>query len=74
MPDSPRRFSDSRNAIAINQHICVSTVDVGSDLSYRQRSGGKVTTENVNIVVDEADGASSAAMKVSAFTLEFGAN
>jgi hypothetical protein len=52
----------------------VSTVDVRSDLSDSQRVGGKVTTENVNVVTDEADGAGSGAMAVSAFALEFGAN
>ena len=45
-----------------------------SRLPYRQRAGGKLTTENVNVVADEADGASSAAMTVSAFALEFSAN
>ena len=45
-----------------------------SDLSYSQRLGGKVTAENVNVVIDEADGAGSGAMAVSAFALKFGAN
>jgi len=52
----------------------VSTVDVRSDLSNRQVASGSVTTENVNIVADEADGAGSGAIAVSAFALEFGAN
>jgi hypothetical protein len=52
----------------------MSTVDVRGDLSNRQLAGGNVTTENVNIVADEADGAGSTAMAVSAFTLEFNAN
>jgi len=52
----------------------VSTDDVRSDLSQRQGAGGNVITENVNIVADEADGAGSGAMAVSAFALEFGAN
>jgi hypothetical protein len=52
----------------------MSTVDVRSDLSHRQRAGGSVTTENVNIVADETDGARSGAIAVSAFALEFGAN
>jgi hypothetical protein len=47
---------------------------VRSDLSHGQRAGGSITTENVNIVADEADGAGSGAMAVSAFALEFGAN
>ena len=45
-----------------------------SDLSYRQRVGGSITTENVDIVADEANRAGSRAMAVSAFALEFGAN
>jgi hypothetical protein len=61
--------------VAISQRVCVSTVYVRSDLSQRQRAGGSVTTtENVNIVADEADRAGSAAMAVSAFALEFNAN
>ena len=44
------------------------------DLSHSQRAGGRVTTENVNVVTDEADRAGSGAMAVSAFALEFGAN
>jgi hypothetical protein len=38
--------------VAIGQHVRVSTVDVRSDLSHRQRAGGSVTTENVNIVAE----------------------
>jgi hypothetical protein len=49
--------------VAISQHVPVSTVDVRSDLSHRQRAGGSVTTENVNIVADQADGAGSGAMR-----------
>ena len=45
-----------------------------SDLSNRQRAGGSVATENVDIVADETDGARSGAMAVSAFALKFGAN
>jgi len=63
-----------RGLVAISQHVCVSTVDVRSDLSNRQLASGSVTTENVNIVADEADGAGSGAIAVSAFALEFGAN
>ena len=44
------------------------------DLSNRQLARGNVTTENVNIVADEANGAGSGAMAVSAFALEFNAN
>ena len=59
---------------AISQRVYMSTVDVRSDLSHRQRAGGSVTTEDVNIVADETDGARSGALAVSAFALEFGAN
>jgi len=52
----------------------VSTVDVRSDLSYRQRVSRSVTTENVDIVADEANGAGSGALAVSALALELGAN
>jgi len=52
----------------------VSIVDVRSDFPHRQRGGGSVTTENGDIVADEADGAGSGAMAVSAFALELGAN
>ena len=52
----------------------MSTGDVRSDLSDRQRLGGSVTTENVNIVAEETDGAGSAAMAISAFALKFGVN
>jgi|RhiMethySRZTD1v2_1073278.scaffolds.fasta_scaffold3381532_1 hypothetical protein len=52
----------------------MSTVDVRSDLSHRQRAGASVTTENVDIVAIEADGAASGAIAISAFALEFGAN
>ena len=60
--------------VAISQRVCVSTVYVRSDLSQRQRAGGSVTTENLNIVADEADRAGTAAMAFSAFALEFNAN
>jgi len=60
--------------VVIRQRVCVSTADVRSDLSGRQSAGRNVSTENVNIVADEADGASSGALPVSAFALEFGAN
>jgi len=52
----------------------MSTVDVRSDLSHRQRVGGSVTTENVNIAADETDGTRSAAMAISALALKFGVN
>ena len=52
----------------------MSTVDVRSDLSHRQRVAGSVTAENIDIVADEANRAGSRAMAVSAFALEFGAN
>jgi len=52
----------------------VSTGDVRSDLSHRQRAGGSITTKNVNIVINETDGADSRAVPVFAFALEFGAN
>ena len=45
-----------------------------SDLSHRQRKGGSVTTENVDIITDKADGAGSGAVAVSAFALKFGTN
>jgi hypothetical protein len=60
--------------LAVSQRVRVGTVDVRSDLSHRQRPGGSVITETVNIVADEADGAGSCATPVSAFALEFGAN
>ena len=60
--------------LAISQRVCMSTVDVRSDLSNSQRASGSVTTQNVNIVTDEADGTSSGAIAVSALALEFGAN
>jgi hypothetical protein len=60
--------------VAISQRVCVSTVDVRGDLSNRQLAGGNVTTENVNIVANEANRAGSAAVTVSSFTLEFDAN
>jgi len=52
----------------------MSTVDVRSDLSHRQRAGGSVATENVDIVTDETDGAGSGALAVSALPIELGAN
>lgn len=52
----------------------MSIVDVRSDPSYRQRAGGSVTTEIVNIETDEADGAGSRTIAVFAVALEFGAN
>ena len=58
----------------ISQCVRVSIVDVRSDLSQRQRAGGSVTTENVDIVTDEADGAGSRTVAVSAFALKFGVN
>jgi len=60
--------------VTISQRACVSTVDVRSDLSNRQLAGGKLTTENVNIVAYEANRAGSAAVTVSTFALEFNAN
>ena len=60
--------------VAISERVRVSTGDVRSDLSDRQRMGGSVTTENVDIVADEADGAGSGALAVSALALELGAN
>ena len=47
---------------------------MGGDLPNRQLAGGKLTTENVNIVADEANRAGSAALTVSTFALEFDAN
>ena len=58
----------------IGQRVRVSIVDVRSNLSHRQRAGGSVTTENVNIVTDKADGAGSRTVAVSAFALKFGVN
>ena len=60
--------------VAISQRDCVSAVDVRSDLSNRQLAGGNVTTENVNIVADEANRTGSAALTASTFALEFNAN
>ena len=60
--------------VAISERVRVSTDDVRSDLAHRQRVGGCVTTENVDIVADEADGAGSEALAVSALVLELGAN
>ena len=60
--------------VAASQRVRVSTVDVRSDLSHRQRVGASVTTENVDIVADETDGAGSAAMAISALALKFGVN
>ena len=60
--------------VAISERVRVSTVDVRSNLSNRQLAGGNVITENVNIVAEQADGAGSTAMAVSAFALEFNAN
>ena len=70
------RFRTRRTSwlVAISHRVRMSTVDVRSDLSHSQRPGGKVTAENVNVVIDEADGAGSGAMAVSAFALKFGAN
>ena len=65
---------DEASLVAISQRVCVSTVDVRGDLSNRQFAGGNVTTENVNIVADEANRAGSAAVTVSTFALEFDAN
>ena len=58
----------------IGQRVRVSIVDVRSDLSHRQRAGGSVTTQIVNIETDEADGARSRTIAVFAVALEFGAN
>ena len=44
----------------------MSTVDVRGDFSHRQRAGGSVTAENVDIVADEADGSRSRPRKVGA--------
>jgi len=52
----------------------MSTVDVRGDFSHRQRAGGSVTAENVDIVADEADRTGSGAVAVSAFALELGSN
>jgi hypothetical protein len=52
----------------------VSTIDVRSDLSYRQNAGGMVNAENLDIVADEADGASGGAVAISASALELRAN
>ena len=69
-----RKHAGEACLVAISQRVRVSTVYVRSDLSQRQRAGGSVATENVNIVADEADRAGSAAMAVSAFALEFNAS
>ena len=45
-----------------------------SDLSHRQPARGGITTENVDIVADEADGADSGTIAVSAFALELDPN
>ena len=60
--------------VAIGERVRVSDGDVRSDLSHRRRAGGSVTTENVDIVADETDGAGSAAIAISALALKFGMN
>jgi hypothetical protein len=56
------------------QSVGVSTLDVRSDLFHRQRADRPVTAENVDIVVNEADGADSGIISASAFAFEFGEN
>ena len=56
------------------QSVGVSTLDVRSDLFHRQRADRLVTTENVDIIANEADGADSGIISASAFALEFGEN
>jgi len=60
--------------VAVSERVRVSVVDVRSDLAHRQHLGESVTTENVDIVADEADGAGCGALAVSALALELGAN
>ena len=60
--------------VAISQHIRVNGVEVRSDFSHRQRAGGSVATQNVNIVADETNRADSGAMAISAAALEFDAD
>jgi hypothetical protein len=56
------------------QSVGVSMANMGRDLPDRQRAGGFVTADNIDIVTDKADGTDSGAMAVVAFTPEFDAN
>ena len=52
----------------------MSTVDVRSDFSHRQRARGNITTESLDIVANKTDGTDSGTMAVSAFAFEFDTN
>ena len=60
--------------VVISQRVCMSIIDMRSDLSHRQRACGDVATENVNVVADQADRARSGTIPISAYPLEVGAN
>ena len=74
---APERYSGTEvegRICPLVQRVRVSTVDMRSYLSHCQHAGGKVTTEILNIVGDEAGRAGSGAMAISASALEFDAN